>query len=292
MVELMRHSYLRLTIVLWLWTGVQPIVHARNITIQDTDATIIYQPPSSWHAFLPNCSKCLVTSPRDSYHQANDLTYISRRNGPPTSLSIFSSGLPSAFITHPQSDHILSPHDAPLPIPLGATIACDTLQSSESAPCIGSPSRVGSGLEGRGEKGPSTALMSFNFTGMKGVVILRLIIDFVPPGSAVYLFALSAQQRDETTAIKQDVTIHFDDRPTVTTTSKPSNDGYYPFYAVTGLQNTLHRLVISVDHSSVFLFDRLIYTTPQSEDSSSTPPPSQIGTAILVQESPSPTSTS
>jgi len=286
MAEVMRYNCLRLTIVLWLWT--QPIVHARNITIQDSDAAIVYQPPGNWHASSPSCSKCLVPSSKGSYHQANDFISFSRRNLPSTSLSVSSSDLLGAFIPHPPSGRFPSSHDTRSAIRLSTTSVCGALRTDDSAPCLDPPPRLKNGLRKRGEEALSTALMSFNFTGTKEVLILRLVAHSAPPGSAIYLFALSAQEGGRNTPIVQDVTVRLDNHLSVTTTSAPSDGGTSPFYAATDLQNTSHHLVISIDHNSVFLFDYLIYTTPQLEDSPSTPTSSQIGTA-LSQESPSPT---
>lgn len=61
---------LHLTIISSWWWRAQSVL-AENITIEDTDPSILYQPEASWHSSLEACSTCLKlgTPPALSYHE-------------------------------------------------------------------------------------------------------------------------------------------------------------------------------------------------------------------------------
>ncbi|KAF9484812.1 hypothetical protein BDN70DRAFT_890666 [Pholiota conissans] len=239
-------ALLRFTIVLACWLQVQQsVLAAQNVTVQDTDSAIDYQPPESWLPSTSLCSTCLNPGTSTSFHEAihppaggpdaDDLptTSSTSHNASPT------SGSPSLTSDSDSGSHKSS-------------------SGKNSKRAVVRPVIPRLDPDDAGFVDP-TVSMAFNFTG-----------------TAVYLFATqppNVTNANETSS-NMNLTFFVDNAMSKSILSNSPSSNYLSgqlVFSKTDLAEGPHELLVQVGQNSTFIFESLIYTTEVQANSSTSP---------------------
>ncbi|KAF8809964.1 hypothetical protein BYT27DRAFT_7187290 [Phlegmacium glaucopus] len=291
-------AVLRLTVLLCCWLRTNHSVFAANITVKDTDPTIVYSPLASWYPSSNLCSTCLDAGISTSYHEVihpavnhdQDDNSTSSSSIPTNTMPIPSSP-PAVTLDQDNTSTISSSTPTtPSPIPPSSTpppaqissppnlaVAPPTATSSSSSPSITPGGRDSSddSSGGRGKNDLRRQLVPRLDIDDPGFVDTPITVSFNFTGSAIYIFCIQPPVGAAVNGTPTNMNLSFtlDNQPSGTFFS-PGNPGSTGFLlnqsvlSLSGLSDEPHQLVVNVGDDSVFLFDRFIYT-----DNSTTSPP-------------------
>lgn len=96
----------RFTVLLCCWLQAHHNVFAANVTVSDTDPSIVYSPPESWSPSSNLCSTCLNPGISMSYHEGIN----SAPGSGPTVVSQSSTTIPTTSTALPLSVPTSSPN--------------------------------------------------------------------------------------------------------------------------------------------------------------------------------------
>lgn len=238
------------------------------MTVQDTDPAIAYWPLELWHGGSGSCPICLH-SDLSSYHEA-----IHRASAAPNSSTrLHSSPRPS------RRRSALPDHPGGAGLGKRRALAKRTTSSSRDRD---------------GSQDPEVTL-SFNFTGTVVISDYPSIYSFQFLGTAIYIFGIQplGVADEDDTPTNMDLAFSLDNRPSeyFKSSGTPGASGFQPnmnVFAGSDLEDSKHRLVVTVGPNSSFLFDHLIYTSTMEGNASGTST-SSLPTPPLAQNSPSAT---
>ncbi|KAF8963288.1 hypothetical protein BDZ97DRAFT_1919948 [Flammula alnicola] len=268
-------TLLRLTILLSCSLQAHFSVLAANVTVPDTDPSIVYQPPESWHASSDSCSTCLNPGASASYHEAIHPPLTNDTDDSPSSLTGAPTPTPPSVKVPiiPTSTHPLSQKPSAAPSPSAANSDGGPNDPNESSG-KGKRSimarflrRPRLDIDDEGFEDPNIS-MAFNFTGKSkfaAVVLFFMVFDVL--GSAIYLFAIQPPDviNANGTSSSMNLTFFMDNVPSgsVIKNSTPGSTEYIPgqlVFSRSDLTQGPHQLLINIGQNSTFMFDHLIYT--------------------------------
>ncbi|KAL0952876.1 hypothetical protein HGRIS_007095 [Hohenbuehelia grisea] len=268
----MRHSRPAFSAFLILlyrcWSG-EAVAHGSqvNITMDDTDPSILYMPSSSWHSSSVPCSFCLSPDPNLAYQK-----------------------------TYHDGTHIVPTVDGDDNLPTSSATVASSSQAPRSSAPPAAPKQPDTDDDddndddkggGKG-KGGSRLRLRFRkrddvnpfFTDKLdaddvGFVDAPVSVQFQFTGSAVYLYGLlpQATAMPNQTPTTMNLTFTLDDQPMTpyTHSGALSESTYVPnvnVFAASGLADSPHNLRVDIGPDSVFLFDYMIYTQSAEEAAS------------------------
>ena len=140
-------SVLRFTVLLSCWLRAHHNVFAANVTVRDTDPSILYSPLGSWFSSSNLCSTCINPNISMSFHEGinsalspgSTASSTSSTIAPPLSTSMVQSSSNSVVISEASSSSTLSPSPAPISSPNlssegGSPSTVSSLPSSPPSP--------------------------------------------------------------------------------------------------------------------------------------------------------------
>jgi len=232
----------------WLWAGHFAFAFAVNITVQDTDPSIVYQPPGSWHASsdLLSCNMCLNPGGASSFHEAiHPAVTVSAYGIPPSARS---------NAMYPDDDRVERRNDV------------KRERSGKNRKRRTLERRFVHGIRGD----PNTAEPQDP----------GITISFTFNGSAIYLFGIQPLGVPDVNGPPTSTNLSFslDKQPagSFKYVGSPDTSAFRadtPVLSLSGLEERQHRLVVTVGQGSTFLFDYLVYTSMADAKGSSTSTP-------------------
>ncbi|KAF8063972.1 hypothetical protein FPV67DRAFT_1503014 [Lyophyllum atratum] len=225
-------------LVFFYWSVQLSLGGQVNVTVDDTDPSIIYQPPELWHASSTVCSVCLNPDVRNAYLGTyHDGTYV----------------LPA-----PGTDDTTA-----APTTAGEAEEAAETEDDKKGKGKGGPNR----RERRHARSLPHRRTDPNDPGSE------VTVEFRFTGTSVYLFSIQPLGLPlvDTTPTAMNLTFNLDDNTHDTFLHQGSDaaTGYAPninVFTKTGLTETPHVLRVNVGPGSVFLFDYLIYSRSNTSD--------------------------
>ncbi|GLB44279.1 hypothetical protein LshimejAT787_1602090 [Lyophyllum shimeji] len=238
-------------IAFFYWTIHLALGGEVNVTVDDTDPSIVYQPPESWQASSTTCSMCLDSEVRDAY-----------------------------LGTYHNGTHVVPSVDAD-----------DAAGSTDEAEAANSgKGKSGNSGKGRGGPGPRQIRHARSSAYRRtdaddpGFLDTNVTVEFRFTGTAVYLYSIQPLGLPllNTTPTAMNLTFNLDNttHETFLHQGSDADTGYLSsvnVFSKFGLSDASHVLRVDVGPSSVFLFDYMIYTrsTPSTPLAQDLPMPSE-----------------
>ncbi|KDR78000.1 hypothetical protein GALMADRAFT_244968 [Galerina marginata CBS 339.88] len=308
---------LRLAVLLSCWLQAYHSVLAADTVVEDTDSSIVYQPPSSWHSNMDSCPNCLNPGGTASYHEAiHPAVALDPDDVPSNSAPSSSAPEPPASPAPPDTvAAAAAPVNPPPKIPQKSSApAPQSTPKPATAPADddddGAPGGDGDG--DADDKGGSTSKSgSTPGTSGKGKrSILRrevnrrldpddpgfkdpnVTLSFNFTGSAIYVYGIQplgvSAAATNHTPTNMNLTFMLDgvkmsNFNSIGSSPTPQFSLNQAFFSRSNLAQAPHQLVVHVGQNSTFIFDYLVYTNSTGNSTTTMP------ATPLAQQTPSPT---
>ncbi|KIM37808.1 hypothetical protein M413DRAFT_256352 [Hebeloma cylindrosporum] len=258
-------TLLHLTVIFSCWGRAQSAL-AENVTIEDADPSILYQPADSWHSSLDACSTCLkLGTTALSYHECSyplspdEKGHISSPPKPPTTTA---ASVP-LVTTNPSS--ITPARISPLSTPTMTGIR-ESGDDHNGEPTGG---RGGPGMRGKRvvRRGVAISRLGLNHTIPADPDIT---VSFNFTGSALYVFGIQPRGVPTNGApTNMNLSFTLDNIPSgdFHSLGRPGVTGFnfgVPIFIKRDLKNISHHFIARVGRNSTFLLDYIIYTSVAS----------------------------
>ncbi|TFK65874.1 hypothetical protein BDN72DRAFT_962204 [Pluteus cervinus] len=272
------------------WGGRHMVLAApQNVTIDDSNQSIIFSPPSAWHNSSDMCSSCLSVNPaiasNASFNQAvnpdepsgeeSDSEESSSQSAPQNPASTVGPGTPVAPVGITSSNLSPVPSSSVAVAPAAASTASSTAVAGDTGVVALQGQAHSHGSDDHASS--KRRIQSINRRSMvsrgadpddPNFVSVPITMQFNFTGTAVYLFGIqpSGPPPSSNTTTNTNLTFTIDGQnagQNIPSSSTQTTLTFQPntlVYQNTDLSDGPHSFLVTVGANSVFLFDYLIYT--------------------------------